>query len=141
LPKPMRLDRSERSTVATIDMPSRSHIDRARSSAERLKPIKATKVRGANAFAFRGVSLSFRLISTTRTECRGRLFASLAIGQQSVAARVSRVSIHVTFPECKASKVWDQTCGERVWHALALRGKGNSPNNIPDVVDVIPIVA
>jgi len=38
-------------------------------------------------------------------------------------------------------EVWDRTCGETVFDALVLGCKGHSPDDIPNVVDVISVIA
>lgn len=67
--------------MATIDIPSDKYIDNPSRRIERAKPTNKTRVSGATVLAFRSL-LSTRLIETTRTQCGGRLLASLVDGQQ-----------------------------------------------------------
>jgi hypothetical protein len=57
-------------------MPSDLHIERPSRTTEKKKPRKRTRVRGAKVFDFRS-AVPLRRIETTRTECGGRVFASL----------------------------------------------------------------
>lgn len=76
MPQPMRVDRRERRTTATMDMPSSCQMETARRTTERKKPRKSTMVRGAMVLALSGWS-DVRLMDTTRTECSGKEEASL----------------------------------------------------------------
>ena len=86
----MRLERSDRSTVATTDMPSSCHIDSARRRAERAKPIRITTVSGPKVLALSGCSPT-RSILTTRTEKGARLLASLVDSLSALCGTVTIV--------------------------------------------------
>jgi transcriptional regulatory protein LevR len=65
--------------VATMDMPSDRQMEITRRATEKKKPRKRTEVTGAMVLAFMGRSSSMRRMLTTRTECGGRLPASLQV--------------------------------------------------------------
>lgn len=118
--------------VATIEKPSVCCIERPNRRADKAKPRNRTTVSGATDFDLRGCSL-VRLTATTRTEKGARLLASL-----------DRVSVRFTFPSHSGSiVVWcsDNVGKRRVVVHRRLEARESVPNNVSNMIDVVPIVA
>lgn len=130
--KPIRLDRHDSSTKATIDMPSLCHIDKARRIPERAKPIRSTTVRGPKVFALM-VFVPTLSIRTTRTLYSGRLLASLVISCK-----------HCTIFACRECHGTCSTGSEALCRSLLLLYFPvvlYSPDDVANVVDVVSVVA
>ena len=129
---PIKLERHDSSTKATIDMPSLCHIDKARRMPERANPTRRTMVSGPRVFVLIGFSL-IRLIWTTRTENSGRLLASL-VGSCK----------HCTVFGCRGFHGVCSTGGEalcRNWLLPDFLVEVYSPDNVANMVDGVSVVA